>query len=259
MESVPPRCAPDGAPSGTWHMPRRSSPPPARRRRCTATAASRATTSRNVSNSARNAGRKRSMKNRCGCPDGNSTPGLQRPDRPALVHTGGDAVLRAVHLEPDVVAAAVVAGVGDDAEGAVREGHDRGGGVGVVVLLEELGALIGAGGVDLDGLLARDEPDDVEVVHAAVAVHPAGHRHVRLGRRLRVQRGGPDAVDPAQLAAVDRRLGRGDRGVVAALEADLHRHRRALQAAQQLRALRAVGPHRLLAQRRQARLHGRRG
>jgi len=34
-----------------------------------------ATTSRNVSNSARNAGWKRSMKNRCDCPDGNSTPG----------------------------------------------------------------------------------------------------------------------------------------------------------------------------------------
>ena len=74
------------------------------------------------------------------------------------------------------------------------------------------------------------------------------------GRRLGVQGGGADGVDPAQLAAVDRRLGRGDRGVVAALEPDLHRHRRALQAAEQLGALRAVGPHRLLAERRQARL-----
>ena len=161
-------------------------------------------------------------------------PGLGGADGPALVHPGGDAVLRAVDLEPHVVAAAVVAGVGDDAEGAVREGHDRGGGVGVVVVLEELRALVGAGGVDLDGLLAGDEPDDVEVVHPAVAVHPAGHRHVLRRRRLRVHGGGADRVDPAQLAALDGRLRRRDRRVVAALEPDLHRHGRALEAAEQL-------------------------
>ena len=68
------------------------------------------------------------------------------------------------------------------------------------------------------------------------------------------QGGGPDGVDPAELAAVDRLLGRGDRGVVAALEPDLHRHRRTLQTAEQLGALGAVRTHRLLAQRRQARL-----
>src|SRR3954451_12406857 len=47
-------------------------------------------------------------------------PGLRGPDGPALVDAGGDAVLRAVHLQAHVVAAAVVAGVGDDAERAVR-------------------------------------------------------------------------------------------------------------------------------------------
>ena len=162
--------------------------------------------------------------------------------------------LRAVDLEPHVVAAAVVAGVGDDAEGAVREGHDGGGGVGVVVRAEEVRALVAAGGVDLDGVLPADPADDVEVVHPAVAVHPAGHRHVLRRRRFRVQGGGADGVDPAQLTAVDRRLGRGDRRVVAALEPDLHRHGRALEAAEQLGSLRAAGRHRLLAESGQARL-----
>ena len=62
------------------------------------------------------------------------------------------------------------------------------------------------------------------------------------GRRRRVQRGGPDGVHPAELAAVDRRLARGDSRVEAARVADLHRHRRALEAAEQLGALRAVDP-----------------
>ena len=93
-----------------------------------------ATTSRNVSNSAPERGQETVHEEPVRLPGRELDARLQRADGPALVDAGGDAVLRAVHLEPHVVAAAVVAGVGDDAEGAVREGHDRGGGVGIVVL-----------------------------------------------------------------------------------------------------------------------------
>ena len=163
------------------------------------------------------------MKDQCWGPGGKSTP--SSADRKASESSRPDrhGALAAVRLHADVVAAAVVAGRGDQGEGVVVEGEDRGGGVDVPGLAEERLALVGAGRVDGHDLAARDEPQDVEVVHVAVAEDAAAGRDVGGVRRRLVVGGRPDRVDEPQLTALD---GLGQplvAAVEAALEADVDR------------------------------------
>ena len=126
--------------------------------------------------------------------------GLEVAQRGAVGPAGGDAVRGAVQLEPDVVPARVVAGVGHHRGGAVVEGEQGLRGGDVAELGEEVVAAGAAGGVDLDDLPAGDPPHGVEVVDAAVAEDPAGDGDVPARRRCRVQGGRPHGVHPAELA-----------------------------------------------------------
>ena len=113
----------------------------------------------------------------------------------------------------------------DRDEGAVVQGERRGRGVDVAGLAEERLALVGAGGEDAGHLAPGDEPDDVEVVHAAVAEEPAGRSagtpacggawSIVVARTVWTKPSSPD----------DDRVARPPvAGVEAALEPDLHRH-----------------------------------
>jgi myo-inositol 2-dehydrogenase/D-chiro-inositol 1-dehydrogenase len=84
--------------------------------------------------------------------------------RAPLVDADGDGVLRAEHLEPDVVAERVVPRAGHDRERPVVEAEHRCRDVDVVVVREPLCFSDGAVCVHLDDLAAGDVADRVEVV-----------------------------------------------------------------------------------------------
>src|SRR6478609_3372817 len=98
-----------------------------------------------------------------------SGPHFFDSDRRALVPSGDNRVMETVNLEPAVVAVGVVPGRRDHAKRAGLEAHHHGGGVDVTEVAELWVALHAAGGVDIDGLLAGDPPQYVEVMHRAVA------------------------------------------------------------------------------------------
>ena len=129
-----------------------------------------------------------------------------------------------MHLESAVVAVAVVAGRRDHAEGARLESHDDGCGVDITEVGELRIALHAAGGVNLDGLLSGDPPQDVEVVHRAVAEDAAGACDVLHRRRCRIHRRAADRVQQAERTVVDGTFGCGERGIEATLVTDLHGH-----------------------------------
>jgi hypothetical protein len=93
----------------------------------------------------------------------------------------------------------------------------------VADLREDRVAAGAAGRVHLDHLAAGHVPDDVEVVHAAVAEDPAGPGQVARRRRRRVHGRRPHGVQPAELAAEDGVPGGDEAGVEAPVVADLHR------------------------------------
>ena len=108
------------------------------------------------------------MKKWCAGPCGELVGGIDISDRGALIPAGDHCVVETVHLEPAVVAAAVVLAAEITPRVPIRT-HHYGGGVDVAELGELRVALHAAGGVHLDGLLSGDPPEDVEVVHRAVA------------------------------------------------------------------------------------------
>ena len=165
--SGPRRSAPGGAVAGKGWLPRRSTSRRARRRRCTVTVRCPATTSVKAVSSARKASASRSMKNVQGLPGRPAGAGFEVAQRGVVGPAGGDAVAGAVQLQPDVVPARVVAGVGHHRGGAVVEGEQGLRGGDVAELGEEVVTAGAAGGVDLDDLPAGDPPHGVEVVDAS--------------------------------------------------------------------------------------------
>ena len=162
------------------------------------------------------------MKPPCGAPAGQGAPSAEASGV-SSVQAGDQGALRAADLQAHVVAGAVVAGGGAGGEGAVVQGEQRDAGVDVVGGGEEVLAAVGAGGVHLGDLAAGDPPDDVEVVHGAVAEDAAGGREVAGVRRRRVAGAGPQGVGPAEPAGGDRLAQRPVPGVEAALEPDVQR------------------------------------
>jgi hypothetical protein len=102
------------------------------------------------------------MKNVQGFPDGQLVSGSRL--RSLVGRAGDDTVRGAVQLEPDVVPARVVAGVGHDGSGAVVEGEQSLRGGDVAEFGEEVVTAGAAGGVDLDDFPAGDPAHGVEVV-----------------------------------------------------------------------------------------------
>ncbi len=150
--------------------------------------------------------------------------GLEVAERGVVGPAGGDTVGGAVQLEPDVVPARVVAGVGHDRGGAVVEGEQGLRGGDVAELGEEVVTAGAAGGVDLDDLAAGDPPHRVEVVDRAVAEDPARDGDVAARRWCRVQGGRPHGVHPAELTVDHGVAGRQVGRVEPAGVADLDRH-----------------------------------
>ena len=164
------------------------------------------------------------MKNVQGLPDGQLVAGSRLRKGVLSVQPAATAVGGAVQLEPDVVPARVVAGVGHDAGGAVVEGEQGLRGGDVAELGEEVVTAGASGGVDLDDLATGDPPHGVEVVDRAVAEDPAGDGDVAAWRGCRVQGRRPHGVHPAELAVDDRVASRKVGRVEAAGVADLDRH-----------------------------------
>ena len=105
-----------------------------------------------------------------------------------------------MELKTYVVAATVVARVGDDAYGAVLESQDCGTGVDVTGFFEECFATVTSRGKNLNDLTVRDPADGVDVVDRAVVVDPTlgGDVFRRRGRGVEDCRA--DGVHEAQIA-----------------------------------------------------------
>lgn len=159
-----------------------------------------------------------------------------------------------MEFQADVVTAGVVAGVGDDADRAVVEGEERGGGVDIAGLLDEGRAAVAAGRVDLHDLPARHPADDVEVVHRAVPEDTARGRHVAGRRGRRVKRRGAHRVQLAEFAVEEGLPCGHTTRVEAAVEADLDLHVTGLDGPQHVEARLDRLGHRLLAEHGDARL-----
>src|SRR6185369_9780169 len=106
--------------------------------------------------------------------------GLGRTQRGVLVQTDRDRAEAAEDLHPDVVPGGVVPRTAHGDEGVVVEGEQGGGRVDIAVVAEEGLTAVRAGGEDADDLAAGEVPDDVEVVHGAVAEEAATGRDVLL-------------------------------------------------------------------------------
>ncbi|OPZ55473.1 MAG: hypothetical protein BWY91_01015 [bacterium ADurb.BinA028] len=180
---------------------------------------------------------------------------LGRGHRVAVVQACGERAQRAVDLHPDVVPGPVVASHRRDDEGVVVEREQRGCGVDVSRLGEELLPLVGARGIHLRDLASRDEADDVVVVDRRVAEQPTGRREVAGVRRALVVRRGADRVDEAQLTGGDRGTQAPVCRVEPPLEAHLDRDSGRGLEPRELDGLVETGRDRLLAEGREARPH----
>ena len=168
----------------------------------------------------------------------------------SLTKPGADAVLRAENLQPDVAACPVVAGAGDECEAVVAEGQQRGKRVDVAGGAEEVGAAVGADGVDLGDLAAGDPADRIEVMHAAVTEHATRRGAHAAGHDVR-----PAAAQPGIRARPRCFTCRDVPGVEAALEAYLHYGRVPARPCDHFHGTLDVRGDRLLAENREARLH----
>ena len=109
---------------------------------------------------------------------------VEKPQGRAGVEPGAGAVERADHLDPHVLAAAVLARPGQQHERPVRELEHERAGVDVAVLLGEVDRPHRARGVHRLHLGGRDPADHVEVVDQLVAEHPSRAGDVLLAGRL---------------------------------------------------------------------------
>ena len=105
--------------------------------------------------------------------DGFAKPSARDSRARPRLDSCSDAVLRAAYFDADVVPAAVVSAVQDQAEGAVLENQQCGRRIDVAMLAKVRRTLIRACGVDLHDLLTTDPSDHVEVMDRAVSEDPA--------------------------------------------------------------------------------------
>ncbi len=176
---------------------------------------------------------------------------LGRGQRRAVVQADGELVQLPGQLHPYVVPGAVAPGRGGGGERPVVQGEQDGGGVHVPGRPEHRGPGVGPGGVHLAHLPARHPAQDVEVVHEAVAVQPAGEREVGGGRRGRVRGGRPHGVQPAEPPLRHRRPRLAVPRVEAPHEAELEHAARRLDLRQGGQRAGQVQRDRLLAEDRQ--------
>ncbi len=149
-------------------------------------------------------------------------------------------------------------GLPEHGEGAVAQLEDDRAGVDVVVALEDREAPDGARGVQLSDLLAGHPAERVEVVDRGVAEEPSGDRDVGIRGRLVVVGDEADQVDGAQFTALHHPAGLPVGRVEPALEADLDGRSCRLDLVDQSDGLVEVEGERLLAEDRQAPVHGHR-
>jgi hypothetical protein len=174
------------------------------------------------------------------------------PERERLVETGCDGIERPVQLETDVVAPAVVARVGDDAERSVVEGEQNRRGVDISQVAKERLAAIAADGIYLDDVAPGHPAHGVEVVDRAVSEDATGGSEVGRRRRRRIQRRRSDGREPAEHSGVEIVLRSAEGWIEAAGETDLDRHAGVLGQRHEAGGGGRVGGDRLLAERRHA-------
>src|SRR5947207_7932628 len=147
---------------------------------------------------------------------------LHRRHRGPRIEADGDRVLRAVDLDPDVVAGLVVPrGLEQTDRTAAQLQHRRRGGD--VAPLRVLRVPEGrAGRVDLVDLVAEHPARHVEVVDELIYELTTGRLDVRVGRRQRVAARHVEAVDGADLATAHPTARLLESRIEAALETDLY-------------------------------------
>src|SRR6266545_2860457 len=176
-------------------------------------------------------------------------PRLHGAERHPTVPPHHHAVARTEQLHPNVVAEGVVAGDREDPEGPARQPERSHGRVDVPVLLEDREPDHRAVRVRLHHLLAGDEPEGVEVVHAEVAEDASRDGNVCLVRRRGVVSRHPHHIEGPDSTAGDQITGGSVPAIEPALESHLEGDPRIPDMGHDLRGRRDVERDRLLAER----------